>query len=306
MDCRSDVRARGSRGGGEALAIAAAIIVYILADDLGYGDVRCFNPDGKIATPYLDGLRRRGMRFTDAHSGSAVCTPTRYGILTGRYAWRSSLKSGVLDGYAKRLIEPGRLTVPEFLRQHGYRTACVGKWHLGMDWPLKEGNRSGKIVTGWEVDYARPIANGPTAVGFDDYLRHQCFTRHAPFRFHRCAIARKRFRPSRRPGCGRAPPGRTSRLPSPARARPLGDFAYREMPAAARGGKPFFLYLALSAPHTPILPTPEWRGKSGLNEYGDFVMQVDRAVGQILESLETKGLAGDTLVIFTSDNGCSP
>ena len=145
-------------------------IVYILADDLGLGDVRCFNPDGKITTPHLDRLAAAGMRFTDAHSSSAVCTPTRYGILTGRYNWRSSLKSGVLYGYSPRLIEPGRLTVPEFLRQHGYRTACVGKWHLGMDWPIKAGDLSGKIVTGWEVDYAGPIANGPMAVGFDDYF----------------------------------------------------------------------------------------------------------------------------------------
>src|SRR5215468_9325322 len=114
-------------------------IVYILADDLGCGDVRCLNPSGKIATPNLDRLAAQGMTFTDAHSGSAVCTPTRYGILTGRYAWRSRLKSGVLFGYSRRLIEPGRLTVPALLKKHGYHTACFGKWHLGMDWPLKDG-----------------------------------------------------------------------------------------------------------------------------------------------------------------------
>src|SRR5580704_695994 len=135
-------------------------IVYILADDLGYGDVRCFNAQGKITTPHLDRLASAGVRFTDAHSSSAVCTPTRYGILTGRYNWRSALKSGVLNGYSNRLIEPGRLTVPEFLRQHGYRTACVGKWHLGMDWARKEGDQSRKIDTGWDVDYSGPITNG--------------------------------------------------------------------------------------------------------------------------------------------------
>ncbi|MGO8899027.1 MAG: sulfatase-like hydrolase/transferase [Isosphaeraceae bacterium] len=145
-------------------------IVYILADDLGYGDVRCFNARGKIATPQLDRLAAAGVRFTDAHSSSAVCTPTRYGILTGRYNWRSALKSGVLNGYSNRLIEPGRLTVPEFLRQHGYRTACIGKWHLGMDWARKEGDQSKKIDTGWEVDYSGSITNGPLTVGFDDYF----------------------------------------------------------------------------------------------------------------------------------------
>ncbi|MHC5542445.1 sulfatase-like hydrolase/transferase, partial [Singulisphaera rosea] len=145
-------------------------VVFILADDLGYGDVRCFNPEGEIATPHLDRLASEGMRFTDAHSGSAVCTPTRYGILTGRYSWRSSLKSGVLDGYSARLIEPGRLTLPEFLHRQGYRTACVGKWHLGMDWSRKRADGPAKIKDGWDIDYTRPIANGPTSVGFDSYF----------------------------------------------------------------------------------------------------------------------------------------
>src|SRR5262245_51938486 len=112
-------------------------ILYILADDLGYGDVKCLNPDGKIPTPHLDRLAAAGMKFTDAHSSSSVCTPTRYGILTGRYNWRSSLKNGVLEGFGKPLIEPGRLTVPALLKQNGYETACIGKWHLGLNWPLK-------------------------------------------------------------------------------------------------------------------------------------------------------------------------
>src|SRR5437660_2610396 len=113
---------------------SAPNIVYLLCDDLGYGDVKGLNPDGKIATPNMDRLAAAGMIFTDAHSSSSVCSPTRYGILTGRYNWRSRLKSGVLGGLSPPLIEPGRLTVPAFLKQHGYRTACIGKWHLGMDW----------------------------------------------------------------------------------------------------------------------------------------------------------------------------
>src|SRR4051794_5292754 len=145
-------------------------IVYILADDLGYGDVHCLNPGGKIATPNLDHLAADGMAFTDCHSSSAVCTPTRYGILTGRYNWRSRLKKGVLEGYSRRLIEPGRLTVPALLKQHGYATAAIGKWHLGMDWPLKDGGFAGKDADGWKVDYTKPVRNGPTTVGFDSYF----------------------------------------------------------------------------------------------------------------------------------------
>ncbi|MFO0929743.1 MAG: sulfatase-like hydrolase/transferase [Gemmataceae bacterium] len=145
-------------------------MVVILADDLGYGDVRCFNPGGKIATPHLDRLAADGMRFTDAHSGSAVCTPTRYGLLTGRYAWRSRLKHGVLGGYSPRLIEPGRLTLPALLKRHGYHTACLGKWHLGIDFPLKAGGVAHDYPDAWKVDYARRFANGPTAVGFDTFF----------------------------------------------------------------------------------------------------------------------------------------
>src|SRR4051794_29868297 len=142
-------------------------IVYILADDLGYGDVRCLNPGGKIATPNVDRLAAAGMTFTDAHSGSSVCSPTRYGIMTGRYSWRSRLKSGVLGGDSRRLIEPGRPTVATFLKGHGYSTACIGKWHLGMDWPLKGGGFATDYPDGWKVDYTRKVENGPTAVGFE-------------------------------------------------------------------------------------------------------------------------------------------
>src|SRR4051794_28039233 len=149
-------------------------VLYILCDDLGYGDVRANNPEGKIATPQLDRLAGAGMRFTDAHSGSAVCTPTRYGILTGRYAWRTRLQSGVLNGYSLPLIAPGRTTVASLLKQQGYRTACVGKWHLGLGW--SEADRSvlvdsfdGKTAVP-RVDYAGPIANGPTTLGFDEYF----------------------------------------------------------------------------------------------------------------------------------------
>lgn len=281
-------------------------IVYILADDLGYGDVRCFNRDGKIPTPNLDRLAAGGMRFTDAHSSSSVCTPTRYSILTGRYNWRSTLKSGVLGGFSRRLIEPGRLTVPALLREHGYRTACLGKWHLGMDWPLREGGYARNEADGWKVDYTLPIQNGPITLGFDRFFGIAASLDMPPYVF----IEQDRVlglptveKTWIRTGPAHADFEAIDVLPTLTRraAQFLADHA-----AGARTNAPFFLYLALSAPHTPILPTAEWQAKSGLNPYADFVMQTDQSVGQVLDALDREGLTTNTLVFFASDNGCSP
>ena len=164
-------------------------IVYILADDLGYGDVSCYNPESKIATPHVDRLSAEGMRFTDAHTPSAVCTPTRYGILTGRYAWRTRMKFRVLDGFDPPLIEAGRLTVPALLKQHGYATACVGKWHLGMQWTDKSGKpvpyipveTKGRPRAGADVNFSRPVTGGPTARGFDSYFGISASLNMSPF-----------------------------------------------------------------------------------------------------------------------------
>src|SRR5438034_7718958 len=149
-------------------------IVYILCDDLGYGDLKCLNRDGKIATPNFDSLAAAGMAFTDAHSGSAVCTPTRYGILTGRYAWRTKLQSGVLGGLSPRLIEPDRKTVASLLKDNGYHTAAIGKWHLGMNWVKLPGKEVTELNIETpeqvkNVDYRQPIVGGPNTVGFDYY-----------------------------------------------------------------------------------------------------------------------------------------
>jgi arylsulfatase A-like enzyme len=151
---------------GEPKRPANPNIVVILAADLGYGDVKCLNPGGNIPTPHLDRLAAAGTAVADAHSGSAVCTPTRYGILTGRYCWRSRLQEGVLGDYSRRLIEPGRLTAPALLKRHHYHTACIGKWHLCMNWPLKEGGFASDYPDAWKVDYAKPIQNGVTSAGF--------------------------------------------------------------------------------------------------------------------------------------------
>jgi len=285
-------------------------IVYILADDLGYGDVHCLNPQrGKIKTPNLDRLAAQGMTFTDAHSGSSVCTPTRYGVLTGRYAWRTRLQSGVLYGFAPPLIAPGRLTVPAFLKQHGYSTTCVGKWHLGMTMALDAASVQKDKIDRQEVasaDWSTPIKDGPTSCGFDTYFGISASLDMPPFayiendRFTQPATCTKKFV---REGPAAADFEAADVLPTFAR-KACETIAARA--ADAKTGKPFFLYLPLNAPHTPILPSKEWQGKSGLGDYGDFVMQTDAVVGDVLEALEKNGLAENTLVIVTSDNGCSP
>ena len=296
-------------------------IVYILADDLGYGDVRCLNPQGKIATPHLDRLAAAGMIFTDAHSSSAVCTPTRYGLLTGRYNWRSRLKSGVMGGMSPPLIEPGRLTVPAFLQQQGYHTACIGKWHLGFDWPRQldtapftDGIEKG--ADGWRVDFSKPIARGPNALGFDYFFGLAASLDMVPYSFI------ENDRVTKVPTMDKAFPMMFGRTNGATRKGPAAaDFeaidvlptltrravAYiNERASAAKSGRPFFLYIPLNAPHTPIAPSKEWQGKSGLNPYADFVMETDARVGEVLDALDRNGVADNTLVIFTSDNGCSP
>jgi len=295
-------------------------IIFILCDDLGYGDVACNNPEGKIPTPRVDRLAREGMRFTDAHTTSSVCTPSRYGLLTGRYNWRSRLQSGVLGGLSPRLIEPGRLTVATMLKHNGYHTACIGKWHLGMKWPLKAGaerfdDRIEKGPEGWNVDYTRPIAEGPNSVGFDYYFGIAASLDMVPYtsiendRVTAIPTVDKAFpmMPGRagttRRGPGAAQFEAVDVLPTLTR-KAVEYIAQRTAPGAH--GKPFFLYLPYASPHTPIAPSTEWQGRSGLNPYADFVMQTDACVGEVLDALASHGAADNTLVIFTSDNGCSP
>lgn len=285
-------------------------IVYILADDLGYGDVGCMNSGSKIATPHIDRLAAQGMRFTDAHSGSAVCTPTRYGILTGRYAWRTRLERGVLGGYSPPLIEEGRLTVPRFLKGHGYRTACVGKWHLGLGWETLRPVAFNDEIARTEpemrsVDYARPFRGGPLSAGFDDFFGISASLDMPPFIFlhgDRCVGLPTAEQTHIRKGPAEPRFEAVDVLPTLIHQ----GVAYLEDQAKARPAQPFFLYLALNAPHTPIVPGSAYEGKSGLGAYGDFVVQVDDSVGQVLDALDRLNLDRTTLVIFTSDNGCSP
>ena len=284
-------------------------ILYILCDDLGFGDVHALNPErGKIPTPHMDQLAAEGIAFSDAHSGSSVCTPTRYGILTGRYAWRTRLQSGVLEGFSPPLIEANRLTVPALLKQHGYHTACIGKWHLGMTMPAKSGKRRRPAadLAVDEFDFMQRIGDGPTTRGFDYYFGISASLDMPPFafiendRFTQVPTTTKKWIRS-----GPAAPDFEAVDVLPTIARQATEYIGAHA-AEAKNGMPFFLYLPLNSPHTPIVPTKQWQGQSNLNPYGDFVMETDAVLGEVLAALEQNGLVGDTLVIFTSDNGCSP
>lgn len=297
-------------------------IVYVLADDLGYGDVKCLNPDGKIPTPNFDRLAAGGMKFTDAHSSSAVCTPTRYALLTGRYNWRSRLKRSVLGGMSPPLIEENRLTVPQFLKQQGYHTAGIGKWHLGFEWARKADTKPftdaiEKGEDGWNVDFTQPIKRGPNFYGFDYYFGIAGSLDMVPYTFieneHVTVLPTKDNAfpmMAGRPGTtntrrGPAAPDFDALDVLPTLTQKAVDYI-NQRATDAKNGKPFFLYVPLNSPHTPIMPTAEWQGKSGLNPYGDFVMQTDATLGTLLDALEKNGLTENTLVIMTSDNGCSP
>lgn len=285
-------------------------IVFILADDLGYGDVSCLNKNGKIPTPNIDRIAKSGVAFTDAHSSSAVCTPTRYGILTGRYNWRSTLKQGVLNGFSKPLIPSDRTTMASMLKDRGYQTGAIGKWHLGLDWV-----NINQIAD--SVDYTKPIGHGPTTLGFDYFFGISASLDMPPYVYienDRLTGFPDHITKGNNKGVGS--PGSNG---SYWREGPTGsDFDHQDcLPSMVSHAikfikekslseKPYFLYLALPAPHTPILPSKEYRGKSGLNSYADFVLMVDSKVGEVLDAIERSGKNKNTIVVFASDNGCSP
>jgi arylsulfatase A len=288
-------------------------IVYILADDMGYGDVGALNPDCKFPTPHLDRMAGEGMIFTDAHSGSSCCTPTRYGIMTGRYAWRTPLKSGVFSGYSELMIEKERTTVASFLKDQGYATACIGKWHMGVDWPTTDGKPVKSRATGPNVDYSTDITGGPLDVGFDYWFGLSGSLGMPPHGF----VENRRLTGE----LGPVSKGKSKEREDPLfQCRPgqsVKGFSVHEVlqkitergveyiEDAAKKDQPFFIYFSLNSPHSPVAPGSEWDGKSGINSYADFMMETDWSVGQIFQALEKAGVAENTLVIFTADNGCS-
>jgi arylsulfatase A-like enzyme len=287
-------------------------IIYILSDDLGFGDVQSFNSNGKIPTPNLNEMANNGVRFTDAHTSSAVCTPTRYSIITGRYNWRTSLKQGVVSGYSKSLIKPERTTVANMLKQQGYTTAFIGKWHMGWDWDITKKDSLfpiDNLKSRPEVNFNTDIKNGPTSHGFD-YSFGFCGSLDMP-----PYVYVENNTPTMAPtkttisvddkGVWRK--GLTSDdFEHASVLQDLTDRAVNYIEEKSKGEEPFFLYFPLPAPHTPILPSTEFLGKSNTNMYGDFVMQVDDVVRQIRETLKKQGISENTMVVFTSDNGCSP
>jgi len=281
---------------GSTFAAERPNIVVILADDMGYGDVQALNPESKIPTPHLNQLAADGMTFTDAHTPSAVCTPTRYGLLNGRYCWRTRLKSGVLNGYGEPLMKTSRQTIADFLAEQGYHTGIVGKWHLGLGF-AKDGD---------EFDFSKPVDDGPHTHGFASSFVLPASLDFPPYVFIRDGEI------TEYPG-----------LTQPAQPFPRflrkgersPDFVMQDVldelvkqsdafiAGQAESDEPFFLYVPLTAPHKPVWPHPRFVDKTDLGPYGDFVAQVDATVGGVLEALDDAGVRDNTLVIYTSDNG---
>lgn len=295
-------------------------IVVILADDMGYGDVGVYNAESRIPTPHMDQLAAQGVRFTDMHSADSVCTPSRYGLLTGRYCWRTQLQRTVLFNYEPPLIEPDRLTLASLLQRKGYRTGMFGKWHLGLGFAVKEGRSvdfeqplpwyagpDPDPEVGASIDFSRPATGGPTALGFDEaFYTAGCSTDQEPF----CFIRNGEFL-----GMGNAsyrhPAGSwRSGMTAEAWVNETVDVRFTEEATAfieraqrASPDRPFFAYLALSAPHSPHLVPDFAAGQSEAGVRGDMVWLVDWTVGRLVSALDRHGLAQNTLLIVTSDNG---
>lgn len=303
----------------EKKAISFPNVVYILADDMGYGDISALNPESGIPTPNMDNIIKNGISFTDAHSNSSVCTPTRYGILTGRYAWKTRLKKGVLWGYSEPLIEKERITVASFLKDHGYNTACIGKWHLGLGWQLKDSTLP-IVKTQWQktlpkgehsnVDYTKP-ASGPNDLGFGYSYIIPASLDMTPY------VYLENDLPTALPvayteGRSEVKDGRGVTWRAGEMVENF-DFnnvlshitkkATTYISEQSESEKPFFLYFPLTAPHTPWMPSNEVLGKSKAGRYGDFVTMVDHTVGEVVRVLKKTGQLSNTLIIVTSDNG---
>jgi len=293
-------------------------IIYILADDLGIGDLSIYNENSKIKTPNLDKLGAQGMMFTDAHTSSSVCTPTRYGILTGRYNWRTPLKQFVTWGNSPMLIKDDRLTVADLLHKHGFKTANIGKWHLGLNWAMKSGSQEFEDYSGIkdrydfkQIDYSKPLKKGALDLGFDYSFLLAASLNMPPYVYvenDKVVMQPTDISESKRS---------ENPYANWIKGDISEDFKHEEVLTVfveksvsfikenAGGNKPFFIYLPLPAPHNPILPIEPWKGKSDINPYADFVLMIDGLMGEIFKTIKETGIEENTLVIFTSDNGCA-
>ncbi len=299
-------------------------IIVIMADDMGYGDPGCYNPESKIPTPNMDKLAEQGVRFTDAHTASAVCTPSRYALLTGRYPWRSPLKKSVLwSGYDDPLITPGTLTLASVLKKHGYTTGIVGKWHLGLHFSRTKRNSFVEAKDHWsqesvhDVDFNSPVWGGPNYIGFDYAFISAAGHNMEPF----CYIENdytvgiptvwRKALEEIIPGVsaletsdGWMVEGWDPRLHGMNFTRKAQQFIHSAK--SKNPDQPFFLYFPTVSPHRPCTPPDFIKGKSEAGERGDMVFEFDWTVGEIMKTLDSLGITDNTLLIVTSDNGGVP
>ncbi|MGE0019381.1 MAG: arylsulfatase [Draconibacterium sp.] len=282
-------------------------IVFILADDLGYGDVSCLNEDGQIRTPNIDRLAETGVVFTDAHAAAATGKPTRYGILTGRYPFRNQKNRKLQTVYAPPLFDANEITMPSMLKKQGYKTACFGKWNLGFNWQTVDSLPPSNKMGHYNIDFNAEITGGPCDFGFDYFFGVDAPDL-PPFTF---IENRKVFSIPKmyytehvyagcQPGMGVFDWKMDEILPE------IKIRTVEYISKAASGSTPFFLFLPITSPHAPIAPSSPYIGFSGLNANADFVLETDDFVGAVLDALEKNGLTENTIVVFTSDNGCSP
>jgi len=279
-------------------------VVVVLADDMGLASFHAENPASGLPTPQLDRLAAEGMSFTDAHSPSAVCSPTRYALLTGRYAWRTHLKAGIVNKWEGPLIADDRLTLADVARSAGLTSACIGKWHLGWRWPKQGG---GTTAQPEEIDYTQPIGGGALEAGFEHYFGDDV-PNWPPYVWieddRALAVPEETMREDDPNGVRAGPmtPGWSLEAVLPELTRRCVQF----LRDRAEANEPFLLYFSMTSPHTPISPSEAFIGQSGVSRYADFLLETDWSVGQVLRALDQYGLSKDTLVIFTADNGTSP
>ncbi|WP_225035241.1 sulfatase family protein [Winogradskyella sp. SM1960] len=292
-------------------------IIYILADDLGIGDVSLYNENSKIQTPHLDQMGKEGMQFTDAHTSSSVCTPTRYGILTGRYNWRTPLKEFVTWGNSPSLIQKNRLTVAQMLKDNGYKTASIGKWHLGLNWSMKNNSpefdhfsNTSERLNFKNMDYSKPLKFGPNDMGFDYSYMISASLNMPPYVYienNKATMIPTEITERSR---------KTYPFSSWIKGAIADDFKHEEVlpnvvdksisfiKENANKDQPFFMYIPLPSPHNPVLPIAPWKGQSDIGSpYADFVIMIDDLMGNIFKTLKEQGIEDNTLVVFTSDNG---